>query len=136
RLVLIGRDLSATSSTAEGEETAASAADAGERRERSVGPRVPEQLWPLLEGAADPVRTVGLFRRWLDATQMGVALVWADSELTMVSANRAFRAWILPENLPLEAKPWHVLCPSADLDRLASAALAVVKTAEALSLTG
>src|SRR5207237_6828104 len=123
------------SATVDGD-AGASAVDSVDASERPVGPRVPEQLWPLLDGAVDPVRTVGLFRRWLDATQMGVALVWADSELSVVSANRAFEAWIRPENLPFEAKPWQTLCPSADLDRLTSAAEEVVKTAEARSLSG
>jgi len=140
RMVLIGRDLSASSTAIEGAddagEDAAPVPEAGDGRGISVGPRVPDQLWPLLDGVADPVRTVGLFGRWLDATPMGVALTWADSELTVVSANHAFEAWIPPQCLPLEAKPWRALWPSAELDRLAEAAQEVIRTAEAQRVSG
>jgi PAS domain-containing protein len=133
RMVLIGRDLSATATGSEAEEGAEGAASGlapGDGHGHSVGAQVPQQLWPLLDGAADPVRTVGLFRRWLDATHLGVALTWADSELTIVSANHAFEAWIAREHLPLEAKPWRTLWPSADLRRLVSAASEVMDRAD------
>src|SRR2546430_16949674 len=67
---------------------------------------------------------------------MGVALTWADSELTVVSANHAFEAWIPPQCLPLEAKPWRALWPSAELDRLAEAAQEVIRTAEPRRVSG
>jgi PAS domain-containing protein len=140
RMVLIGTDLSAAPGAAEVfDDALADASSPSENIEggaRPVGPRVPRQLRQLLEWAADPVRTVGLFRRWLDATEIGVALVWADSELTVVSANQAFEGWAPHGHLRVEGKPWRVLWPSDDLDRLTSAAEEVIRTAEGQSLAG
>jgi hypothetical protein len=53
-----------------------------------------------------------------------------------VSANHALETWIPPEHLPLEARPWHVLWPSTDLERLTSAAQEAIRTAEAQSVVG
>jgi PAS domain-containing protein len=138
RMVLIGTDLSAPPTGGEifddGLGDASPPVEIVEGDSRAVGPRVPRQLRPLLEWAADPVRTVGLFRRWLDATEIGVALVWADGELTVVSANHAFEDWTPREHLPLEGKAWRTLWPSDDVDRLTSAAEEVIRTTDGQSL--
>jgi PAS domain-containing protein len=140
RMVLIGRDLSASSMATEildeGPADTTPVLGGTNGSVRSVGSRVPEQLRSLLDGAADPVRTVGLFRRWLDATQIGVALVWADGELTVVTANRVFERWISREHLPFEGKPWRTLWPSGEASGLTSAAEDAIRTAEARSLAG
>jgi PAS domain-containing protein len=139
RIVLIGRDLSHSSVAVgvTGDDRSVDAPFEGAQgRARQVSSRVPVPLRPLLVGAADPARTIGLFRRWLDGTQVGVALVCADADLTVVSANPAFERWISPEHLPAEGKPWSTMWPGTDLVGLVSAAERAIKAADTRSLTG
>src|SRR5205814_6320817 len=89
-LVLVGRDLSAGSSARRPLEPglAPATAPAGAR------PGVPAKLLPLLDGVADPVRTLRLMGRWLDATPYGVVLARASDDLVVVFTNRVFRRWM------------------------------------------
>ena len=139
-MVLIGRDLSGSSMTPDvlddSPAVGDSALDGADAPALSVGRRVPEQLRPLLDGAADPVRTVWLLQQWLDATDVGVALVWASSDLSVMSANRALEDWIPREQFPFEGKPWRTLWPSGDADRLAAAAEDAIRTGDARTLAG
>jgi PAS domain-containing protein len=90
---------------------------------------VAARLRALLDGAADPVRTLGLAREWLDATPLGVVLAGAGQDLPVVFANRAFRGWLPPERPP-EGRPWHALRPEAEADvgRFAGAAAEAIRS--------
>ena len=132
-LVLVGSDLSARSLPAAAQAPAAPAPPSAQPRTR---PGVPAPLRPVLEGVADPVRTLWLLRRWLDATPFGVVLASADAELTVVFANRAFSRWIPPDRQPVEGRSWASLHPAGAGDRLATAALETIRSAQPRTVSG
>jgi PAS domain-containing protein len=129
-LVLVGHDLTVEPLPAEAIE-AVSPVPAGPEGGAA------ERLGALLDGAADPVRTLGLAREWLDATPLGVVLTGAAADLPVVFANRAFRAWLPPECEP-EGRSWHALRPDAqgEAGRLVAAAAEAIRSGRSRSVRG
>jgi PAS domain-containing protein len=135
-LVLVGRDLSAGSSARRPLEPGLAAAPAAATAPARTRPGVPAQLLPLLDGVADPVRTLRLLGRWLDATPYGVVLARAGDDLLVVFTNRVFRRWMAPDRLPVEGRPWAVLGPQEDRDRLAAATAEAIQTGQPTTVPG
>jgi PAS domain-containing protein len=131
-LVLVGRDLTVEPAPPEALDGPPTATAAG--AEGGVATR----LCSLLDGAADPARTLGLARRWLDATPLGIVLAGVAADLPVVFANRAFRAWLPPERLPAEGRPWRALRPEAEGEagRLALAAAEAARTGRPRTVRG
>ena len=133
-LVLVGTDLSAAPAPAPAPVASAPRSpDAGRVRSR---PALPAQLRPLLDGVADPVRTLRLLGTWLDATPLGVVLARADDDLTVLFANGVFARWMPADRLPVEGRRWAELRPVGDGDRVPAAAMEVIRTAQARSVSG
>lgn len=102
-LVLVGRDLSARAPMApEVDErrsgTEPEPSDAATGRDRGG---VATHLHALLDGVADPVRTLGLVGPWLDDTPIGVVLTAAEAPLDVVFANHGFRRLAPDGRLPV-----------------------------------
>ena len=133
-LVLVGRDLGARPASLPPASVSAvqPAAEPGPTRTR---PGMPAPLRLLLEGVADPVRTLRLLGRWLDATPFGAVLVRADADLTLVFANATFKRW-MPDRLPLEGRPWPAAGPPADQERVAAAAMEAIRSAQPRTVSG
>ena len=131
-LVLVGRDLTVEPSPPEAVDGASPVPATGP--EGGAGGR----LRALLDGAADPVRTLGLARRWLDSTPLGVVLASAGADLPVVFANRAFRAWLPPERLPAEGRPWRALRPDAEAEagRIGVAAVEAARSGRPRAVRG
>jgi PAS domain-containing protein len=96
----------------------------------------PAPVRALLEGVADPVRTLELMRPWLDATSLGVVLTGTDADLTVLVANEAFRRLASGRPGPVEGRPWRELAPGDDAGRLVAAAREVVGSAQRRSVSG
>lgn len=128
-LAMVGRDLTVEPLPAEAIAVAPAAA----------GPEggAAERLGALLDGAADPIRTLGLAGEWLDATPLGVVLTGAAADLPVVFANRAFRAWLPPECEP-EGRSWHALRPDAqgEAGRLVAAATEAIRSGRPRGVRG
>lgn len=90
----------------------------------------------LLDGVADPGRTLDLIRPWLDATPLGVVLTATDPDLTVRVANEAFRRLAAREPGEIEGRPWRELAPVADAGRLVAAAREVAGTAQQRRVSG
>jgi len=131
-LVLVGSDLTARSLPGPGAALPLPAPHAGQPRTR---PGMPAPLRLVLEGVADPVRTLWLLRRWLDATPFGVVLAGADADLPVVFANRSFCRWIPADLQPVEGRPWAALHPIGS-ERLAAAALESIRSAQPRTVSG
>jgi PAS domain-containing protein len=127
-LVLVGRDLDAARRSPE-------AADAWNEARPAVSGG-PGELAALLQGVADPVRTLRLLRRWLDATPAGVALARADAQLTVLAGNAVFRRWTSPRETPFEGRPWRRLAPERDAARIVAAAEEAVRSGQARHVSG
>jgi PAS domain S-box-containing protein len=134
-LALVGRQLDAWPA---GEPDGLAAVHPGPVLERADGPR--RDAYPpvaaLLDGVADPARTLELIRPWLDATPLGVVLIATDPELTVQVANEAFRRLAARQAPDVEGRPWRELAPPADAGRLAAAAREVAGTAQQRRVTG
>jgi PAS domain-containing protein len=96
----------------------------------------PAPVRALLEGVADPVRTLELMRPWLDATPLGVVLTGTDADLTALVANEAFRRLAHGAPGPVEGRPWRELAPEGDAGRLIAAAREVAGSAQRRSVSG
>jgi PAS domain-containing protein len=128
-LVLVGRDVSAGPAAPR---PAGSGSPAASRARTGV----PAPLRPLLDGVADPVRTLLLLRGWLDTTPFGVVLARAARDLVVVFANGVFRRWLAPDRLPVEGGPLNALESRDDRDRLAAAAAEAIRTGRSLACLG
>jgi PAS domain-containing protein/GAF domain-containing protein len=135
-LVLVGRDLSAGSTARRAVDAGPAAAAAGGTAPARTPMGLPAQLQPLLVGVADPVRTLRLLGRWLDATPFGVVLARATEDLVVVFTNRLFRRWMTPDRLPVEGRPWTGPGRQEDRDRLAAAAAEAIQTGQPTSVPG
>lgn len=127
-LVLVGRDLDAARQ--------APGAGGAWSEVRPAERHAPPELGALLRGVADPVRTLRLLRRWLDATPAGVVLARADVQLTVVVGNAAFERWVGLERGAFEGRPWAQLAPGRDEGRVVAAAGEVVRSGEARHVSG
>jgi GAF domain-containing protein len=96
----------------------------------------PYPVRTLLQGVADPVRTLELLRPWLDASPFGIVLVETDPDLTVVVANGAFRRLVPPGWGPVEGRPWRDLAPIADAGRLTVAVRELAASAQRRTVTG
>jgi PAS domain-containing protein len=117
-LVLVGRDLATAAPPSDGEGgppvTVETPPPAG----------LPVRLRGLLDGVADPVRTLGQVGRWLEATPLGVVLTRADADLTVLLANRAMLRG-LADRPAVEGRPLRSLwAGAAALAATASEAIA------------
>jgi PAS domain-containing protein len=130
-LVLVGRRPDAEPA-AQGSPAASEANDPSE----PAAERAPAGVRALLEGVADPVRTLELLRPWLDATPLGVVLTGTDPDLTPVAANAAFRRLVPPALLPVEGRPWRELAPDGGSGRIAAAAGEVVGSGQCRAVPG
>ncbi|HXM57506.1 MAG TPA: MerR family transcriptional regulator [Candidatus Dormibacteraeota bacterium] len=137
-LVLIGRDVPSGGSAPEvGGQLAGDEAPAEERAGAGFGrPGAAPQLSALLDGVADPLRTLGLVRHWLDRIQEGVVLTRADAPLTVLFANRAFGAMIPARRLPVEGQPWHAVAADTQGGRLAIEATEAIRSEQPRAIFG
>ena len=129
-LVLIGRSLTAP----------AGSRGAGERRSGAETHRAESalvghgragaaaQLSTLLDGVADPLRTLGLVRRWLDDTREAVVLSGAGAPLTVLFANRAFGRLLDASGPPAGDEPWHAHAAEGEARRLAAGAAEAIES--------
>jgi PAS domain S-box-containing protein len=139
-LVLIGRDATAAGHSGPapdfGERPAGDDATAEEPAAAFGRPGAAPQVSALLDGAADPLRTLGLVRPWLDGIQEGVVLVRADAALTVLFANRAFGRLIPPRRLPVEGQPWHAVAADTQGGRLATEAAEAIRSGRPRAVPG
>jgi DNA-binding transcriptional MerR regulator len=138
-LALIGHqlDLAPPAMDTFGGTAAPAALDAALDAATDTGRRAsPAAVRDLLQGVADPVRTLELLRPWLDATPVGVVLTGTDPDLTALIANDAFRRLARPGIGPVEGRPWRDLAPAADAGRLVAAAREVAGSAQRRTVTG
>jgi len=115
-VVLVGRDLTAPPATGR----------LHDERPSPVrgGAGAAAQLGELLDGVADPVRTLRVVRRWLDGTHEAVALAGAGEPLTVLYANRACRRLTAAATLP------------DDGGRLAAEAAAAIRSGQPRRVSG
>ncbi|HXM54419.1 MAG TPA: PAS domain-containing protein [Candidatus Dormibacteraeota bacterium] len=136
-MVLVGRDLAARPLPPPPPDGRAPIpppiVDPGTARTR---PGVPGPLRMLLDGVADPLRTLGLLGRWLDATPFGVVLTRADAELTVAFANRVFTRWAAQGGRPVVGRSWAELQPGPGRDRVMAAAVEAIRSAQPRSVSG
>ncbi len=139
-LLLVGRQLEPGPNHANGSDSSDAAAVPAAPATNGVAEPVqrgaPAQVRTLLDGVADPVRTLELLQPWLDATPMGVVLTRTDADLTTLFANGVFRRLVPAARLPVEGRPWQALTAEGGDGRLASAAREVVGSAQRRSVLG
>jgi PAS domain-containing protein len=84
----------------------------------------------LLDGAADPLRTLALVEDWFEATPEGVMIAAAGDPLTALLANRAMRGF------GASGRPWPAPLPDADRASLAATAADVAVSGTRRAVAG